>query len=49
MNQKTVKLIKKYASLKGVSEKQIKLEWMNLNKSERDIKRQEYLSNLVKK
>lgn len=49
MNQKTVKLLKKYADLKGIDKKQIKREWLSLNEIEKDKKRQEIVSVLVKK
>jgi coenzyme F420-reducing hydrogenase delta subunit len=49
MNQKTVKLLKKYADLKGIDKKQIKREWLSMNESEKDVKRQEIVSVLVKK
>lgn len=49
MNEKTVKLLNKYAELKGINKKQIKREWTALNESEKDKKRQEILSTLVKK
>ena len=48
MNQKTVKLLKKYADLKGIDKKQIKREWLSLNEMEKDKKRQEIVSVLVK-
>ncbi|EQA35646.1 hypothetical protein LEP1GSC050_3636 [Leptospira broomii serovar Hurstbridge str. 5399] len=48
MNQKTAKLIKKYAEAKGISEKQIKREWLVLNQQQKDAKRQEILKELVK-
>jgi hypothetical protein len=49
MNQKTAKVIKKYAELKGINSKSLKKEWLSLNESQKDIKRQEYLSALAKK
>jgi hypothetical protein len=49
MNQRTAKLLKKYSNLKGVNVKQLKREWLSMNESQKDIKRQEYLSVLVKK
>ncbi|AYV55734.1 hypothetical protein EFP84_09575 [Leptospira kmetyi] len=48
MNQKTAKLLNKYAELKGVSSKQIKREWLVLNEHQKDQKRQEILKELVK-
>ncbi|EPG73690.1 hypothetical protein LEP1GSC058_3649 [Leptospira fainei serovar Hurstbridge str. BUT 6] len=48
MNQKTAKLIKKYAEAKGINEKQIKREWLVLNQQQKDAKRQEILKELVK-
>ncbi|ALO27813.1 hypothetical protein KHM19_15170 [Leptospira borgpetersenii] len=48
MNQKTAKLLNKYAELKGVSSKQIKREWLILNEHQKDQKRQEILKELVK-
>jgi hypothetical protein len=49
MNQKTVKILKKYSDLKGINIKQLKREWLSLDESTKDIKRQEMLSVLVKK
>ncbi|WP_167882063.1 MULTISPECIES: hypothetical protein [Leptospira] len=49
MNQKTAKLLKKYAEAKGINEKQIKREWLVLNEFQKDQKRQEILKELVKK
>ncbi|EPG65310.1 hypothetical protein ACE5IS_10095 [Leptospira wolffii] len=49
MNQKTAKLLKKYAEAKGISDKQIKREWLVLNETQKDQKRQEILKELVKK
>lgn len=48
MNQKTVKLLKKYATMKGISEKQIKREWQGQSNLAKDKKRQEMLKELVK-
>ncbi|PJZ71276.1 hypothetical protein CH373_01880 [Leptospira perolatii] len=48
MNQKTSKLLKKYAEAKGISEKQMKREWLVLNQQQKDKKRQEILKELVK-
>ncbi|WP_167880162.1 hypothetical protein [Leptospira fletcheri] len=48
MNQKTAKLLKKYAEAKGFSEKQLKREWLVLNQQQKDAKRQEILKDLVK-
>jgi hypothetical protein len=49
MNQKTAKILRKYADLKGVEIDTLKREWKGLNESQKDIKRQEYLSALAKK
>ncbi len=49
MNQKTAKLLKKFAQAKGLSEKDVKREWLVLNEFQKDKKRQEILSSLVKK
>lgn len=49
MNQKTVKIIRKYADLKGIEPKALKREWLSLNESQKDIKRQEFLAALAKK
>ncbi len=49
MNQKTAKVLKKFADLKGVDPKSLKKEWLSLNESQKDIKRQEYLAALAKK
>ncbi len=48
MNQKTAKLLNKYAELKGISSKQIKREWLVLNEHQKDQKRQEILKELMK-
>lgn len=55
MNQKTAKLLSKYAALKAgdseqrkLLEKQFKREWLVLNEHEKDRKRQEILKELVK-
>ncbi len=48
MNQKTAKLLKKYAEAKGINEKQIKREWLVLDQTQKDQKRQEILKELVK-
>lgn len=49
MNQKTVKLLKKYADLKGLNEEDLKKEWMSLGQHEKSSKRQEILSSFLKK
>ncbi len=49
MNSKTAKIIKKFSDLKGINSKQLKREWLSLNESEKDKKRQEFLAALVKK
>ena len=49
MNQKTVKLLKKYADLKGLNEDDLKKEWMSLGQHEKSSKRQEILSSFLKK
>lgn len=49
MNQKTAKIIRKYADLKGIDEKDLKREWKSLNESQKDIKRQEFLAAFSKK
>ena len=49
MNQKTVKILKKYSDLKGLNPKTLKREWLSLSESQKDIKRQEYLAALSKK
>lgn len=48
MNAKTVKLLKKYASLKGISDKQIKREWLGRSPREKDNKKQEIIQELAK-
>ncbi|GBF51117.1 hypothetical protein LPTSP4_26480 [Leptospira ryugenii] len=48
MNSKTAKLLGKYAVQKGVSEKQLKREWLSLSQFEKDKKRQEILKEIVK-
>lgn len=52
MNQKTAKLIRKFAKLKGLDENKIKrslkAEWMSKNKFQKDKKRQEMISSLIK-
>jgi len=49
MNQKTAKIIKKYAALKGLSEKQLKSEWNGMSLGDKDKKKQQMLADLVKK
>ncbi|WP_167884126.1 hypothetical protein [Leptospira idonii] len=49
MNSKTAKILGKFATLKGVSEKQLKREWLALSHVDKDKKRQEILKELVKK
>jgi hypothetical protein len=49
MNQKTAKIIRKFAELKGIETKTLKREWLSMNESQKDIKRQEYLAALAKK
>ncbi len=48
MNAKTVKLLKKYATMKGISKKQIKREWMGKSYMEKDVRKQEILKELKK-
>ncbi|MEM7184247.1 MAG: hypothetical protein AAF518_25330 [Spirochaetota bacterium] len=52
MNQKTVKLLRKYAKLKGMDEmvakKSLKREWLAMDKSAKDAKRQEMVQALQK-
>ena len=49
MNHKTAKILRKYAALKGLNEKDLKREWQSLNKFQKDQRRQEYLTSLFKK
>ncbi|BDA77270.1 hypothetical protein LPTSP3_g02000 [Leptospira kobayashii] len=49
MNAKTAKILGKFATFKGVSEKQLKREWQGLSQFDKDKKRQEILKELVKK
>lgn len=49
MNAKTVKILRKYANLKGLDLKNLKREWLSLNEFQKDKKRQEYLAALAKK
>ncbi|WCL49079.1 hypothetical protein [Leptospira sp. GIMC2001] len=48
MNAKTVKILKKYAALKGISDKQIKREWLGKSQNEKDKKKQEMVKELTK-
>lgn len=48
MNAKTVKILKKYASLKGISDKQIKREWLGQTPQAKDKKKQEMIQELAK-
>ncbi len=48
MNAKTAKLLGKFATQKGISEKQLKRDWMSLPQNEKDKKRQEILKEIVK-
>ncbi|MDX1961393.1 MAG: hypothetical protein SFU98_22680 [Leptospiraceae bacterium] len=49
MNNKTAKLLRKYASRKGLELKDLKAEWLSSNEFKKDSLRQEYLSELSKK
>ncbi|MCB1157445.1 MAG: hypothetical protein H7A25_03740 [Leptospiraceae bacterium] len=53
MNQKTAKLIRKYALLKGMDEeklkKSLKREWQAMNKFQKDKHRQDMIQALIKK
>ncbi|ABZ96394.1 MULTISPECIES: hypothetical protein [Leptospira] len=49
MNAKTAKILGKYATFKGVSEKQLKRDWLSLSHIEKDKKRQEILKEIAKK
>jgi hypothetical protein len=49
MNEKTAKLLNKYALTKGANAKDLKKEWVSLNAKERYQKRQSLLRELKKK
>jgi len=49
MNEKTAKLLRRYATAKGADEKQLKREWTALNSKERFLKRQSIIKELIKK
>lgn len=46
MNQKTAKLLNKYASAKGYNSKDLKRRWVTLNKEQRFLERQKILTEL---
>lgn len=46
MNEKTAKLLNKYAAAKGSNSKELKREWLSLSAKERFQKRQEILKDL---
>ncbi len=46
MNEKTAKLINRYASAKGYNPKDLKKRWLNLNAKERFLERQKMLLEL---
>jgi len=48
MNEKTAKLLNKYAKARGVNPKELKREWTSLNAKERFVKRQNLLKELKK-
>lgn len=48
MNEKTAKLLNRYALAKGGNSKDIKREWTALNAKERFLKRQSMLKDLKK-
>ncbi len=46
MNEKTAKLINRYAEAKGYKAKELKKKWLSLNKKERFLERQRILKEL---
>lgn len=46
MNEKTAKLLNKYAMAKGYSSKDLKRRWLSLNKKQRFLERQKILAEL---
>jgi hypothetical protein len=48
MNNKTAKLLKKYAQSKGISDKQAKREWQGISHQAKDKMKQSILKELVK-
>lgn len=46
MNEKTAKLLNKYAQAKGLNTKDLKRKWLSLNKNERFLERQKILKEL---
>lgn len=48
MNEKTAKLINRYAMAKGLNPKNIKRYWLSLNKEQRFQERQKMLAELQK-
>lgn len=48
MNAKTVKLLKKYAQMKGIPKKQIIREWLGKPHFEKDLKKQQILAEMKK-
>lgn len=49
MNEKTAKLLNRYATQKGANSRELKREWLSLNAKERFKKRQAMLQELKKK
>lgn len=48
MNEKTAKLLNRFALAKGSNVKNLKREWNSMNSKERFLKRQEMLKDLKK-
>ncbi|GIX41146.1 MAG: hypothetical protein KatS3mg129_0879 [Leptospiraceae bacterium] len=46
MNEKTAKLINKYALAKGYNARELKKRWLSLNSKERFLERQKMLKEL---
>ncbi len=46
MNEKTAKLLNRYAQTRGSNVKELKKEWLAMNAKERFLKRQELLKEL---
>ncbi|MCS7206131.1 MAG: hypothetical protein NZ853_10585 [Leptospiraceae bacterium] len=47
MNEKTAKLLNKYAMAKGLNPKNLKRFWLSLNKEQRFLERQKILKELL--
>jgi len=49
MNEKTAKLLNRYATLRGVNVKDLKREWNSMNARERFLRRRDLITDLLSK